>query len=66
MTPEYEPPAFNYSSGLGYIPPRKASMVYGHGISLFYWGRESRHYEYPFRPPYTPEIGEGSTENLKC
>eukprot|EP00965_Chrysotila_dentata_P021210 702509-Pleurochrysis_carterae.AAC.2 len=26
MTPEYEPPAFGYSSGLCHIPPRKASM----------------------------------------
>eukprot|EP00965_Chrysotila_dentata_P073225 2419352-Pleurochrysis_carterae.AAC.1 len=40
MTPEYEPPSFNYSSGLCDIPPRKASMVYGHGVGLlFYWGR---------------------------
>eukprot|EP00965_Chrysotila_dentata_P254883 6212024-Pleurochrysis_carterae.AAC.2 len=38
-TPEYEPPAFDYSNGLCYIPPRKASMVYGHGVGLFYWGR---------------------------
>eukprot|EP00965_Chrysotila_dentata_P171872 5671760-Pleurochrysis_carterae.AAC.1 len=31
MTPEYEvPPAFDYSSGICYFPPRKASMVYGH------------------------------------
>eukprot|EP00965_Chrysotila_dentata_P123966 4097305-Pleurochrysis_carterae.AAC.1 len=39
MTPEYEPPAFDYSSGLCYIPPRKASMVYGHWVGQIYWGR---------------------------
>eukprot|EP00965_Chrysotila_dentata_P261523 6214280-Pleurochrysis_carterae.AAC.2 len=26
-----------------------------------YW-----HYEYPFRPPYTLDIGEGGTDNLEC
>eukprot|EP00965_Chrysotila_dentata_P086265 2846204-Pleurochrysis_carterae.AAC.2 len=39
MTPEYEPPAFDYSDGLCYIPPRKASMVFGHDVGLFYWDR---------------------------
>eukprot|EP00965_Chrysotila_dentata_P240593 6203799-Pleurochrysis_carterae.AAC.1 len=39
MTPEYKPPAFDYSNGLCYIPPRKASLVYyDHGVGLFYWG----------------------------
>eukprot|EP00965_Chrysotila_dentata_P195581 6177064-Pleurochrysis_carterae.AAC.3 len=27
---------------------------------------EYRHYEYAFRPPYTPDIGEGGTDNLEC
>eukprot|EP00965_Chrysotila_dentata_P220254 6191662-Pleurochrysis_carterae.AAC.1 len=40
MTPEYETPAFDYSNGVWYIPPRKASMLHGHGVGLFYWGRE--------------------------
>eukprot|EP00965_Chrysotila_dentata_P230086 6197570-Pleurochrysis_carterae.AAC.1 len=66
MTPEYEPPAFDYSIGLCYIPPRKESMAYGHGLGLFHWGGEYRHYEYAFPPPYTPDIGEGGTDNLEC
>eukprot|EP00965_Chrysotila_dentata_P140177 4633968-Pleurochrysis_carterae.AAC.1 len=95
ITPEYEPPAFDYSSGLCYIPSRKASMVNGHGVGLFHWGRgisvyrslcnatyfavrtplktvspflfsEYRHYEYPFRPPSTPDIGDAGTDNLEC
>eukprot|EP00965_Chrysotila_dentata_P159031 5253819-Pleurochrysis_carterae.AAC.1 len=66
MTPEYDPPAFDYSDGLCYIPPRKASMVYGHGVGLFYWGREYQHYEYPFRPSHTPYSGEGGTNILEC
>eukprot|EP00965_Chrysotila_dentata_P254190 6211792-Pleurochrysis_carterae.AAC.1 len=80
LTPEYEPPAFDYSNGLCYIPPHTASMVYGHGVGLFYWGRgvsvygslcnatyfASQHYEYPFRPPYTTYIGEGGTDTLEC
>eukprot|EP00965_Chrysotila_dentata_P243356 6205370-Pleurochrysis_carterae.AAC.3 len=39
ITPEYEPPAFDYPNGLCYIPPRMASMVYGHGVlGRYYWG----------------------------
>eukprot|EP00965_Chrysotila_dentata_P071640 2367112-Pleurochrysis_carterae.AAC.1 len=61
MTPEYEPPAFDFSNGLCCMPPRKASMVHGHGVGLCYWGREYQHYEYPFYPPYMPDIGESGT-----
>eukprot|EP00965_Chrysotila_dentata_P057277 1899983-Pleurochrysis_carterae.AAC.1 len=39
MTPEYKPPAFDYSNGLCHILPRKAKIVYCHGVGLFYWGR---------------------------
>eukprot|EP00965_Chrysotila_dentata_P258319 6213181-Pleurochrysis_carterae.AAC.2 len=38
VTPEYEPPARDYSNGLCYIPPRIASKAYGHGIGRYYWG----------------------------
>eukprot|EP00965_Chrysotila_dentata_P192740 6175347-Pleurochrysis_carterae.AAC.2 len=38
--------------GLWYIPPRMASMAYGHGVGRYYWRREYQHYEYPFCPPY--------------
>eukprot|EP00965_Chrysotila_dentata_P013201 435757-Pleurochrysis_carterae.AAC.1 len=27
---------------------------------------EYQHYEYPFRPPYTPDIGEGGTDISEC
>eukprot|EP00965_Chrysotila_dentata_P019002 633562-Pleurochrysis_carterae.AAC.1 len=53
MTPEYEPPAFDYSNGLCYIPPRTEANLY-------------RHCEYPFCPPYTPYVGKGGTNNLEC
>eukprot|EP00965_Chrysotila_dentata_P193371 6175726-Pleurochrysis_carterae.AAC.1 len=39
ITPEYEPPAFDYSNGLCYIPPRRASIAYGHRVGRYYWGR---------------------------
>eukprot|EP00965_Chrysotila_dentata_P086953 2870314-Pleurochrysis_carterae.AAC.3 len=66
ITPEYEPPAFDYSNGLCYIPPPMASMVYDHGVGRYHWGREYQHYEYLFRPTYTPYIGEGGTDTLEC
>eukprot|EP00965_Chrysotila_dentata_P082949 2736684-Pleurochrysis_carterae.AAC.2 len=43
ITPEYDPPAFNYSNGLCHIPPR---MAYGHGVGRFYWGRGNPVYDY--------------------
>eukprot|EP00965_Chrysotila_dentata_P200462 6179991-Pleurochrysis_carterae.AAC.1 len=67
ITPEYGPPAFDYSNGLCYLQPRMASMVYCHGLGRYCWGSEYQHYEYPFRPPYiTPYIGKGATDTLEC
>eukprot|EP00965_Chrysotila_dentata_P088706 2928761-Pleurochrysis_carterae.AAC.3 len=69
MTPEFEPPAFVYSSGLCYIPHRKAGMVYDHGVGLFYWGRVISAVGIPnirFAHLNTPYMGERGTDTLEC
>eukprot|EP00965_Chrysotila_dentata_P218818 6190786-Pleurochrysis_carterae.AAC.1 len=42
ITHEYEPPAFDYSNGVCYIPPRIASIAYGHGVGLYCFGVGAR------------------------